>query len=181
MRIKKIAKIIAKACYLIIGMHLPTFRNSYKGLAQRLRAFLAKGFLLKRGKNINIQPKATISNMVSIGDYSGIGKRCLIQRGTTIGNNVMMGPDVLIYTQNHKFSDVDKNMDEQGFDDIKEVCIGNNVWIGARVIILPGVTIGEGSVIGAGTVVSKDVPPFSVFVGNPGRVVKNRKGEYCNV
>ena len=99
----------------------------------------------------------------------------MIQGGTFIGDHVMMGPDVLIYTQNHRFSDVDKNIDEQGFDALKEVHIGNNVWIGARVIILPGVTIGEGSVIGAGTVVSKDVPPFAVFVGNPGRVVKNRK------
>lgn len=171
----KFIKIITKACYLIIGTHLPTFRNSYKGLSQRIRAFLARGFLLKRGKNVNIQPKATISNKVSIGDYSGIGKRCLIQGGTTIGNHVMMGPDVLIYTQNHKFSDVYRNMDEQGFDDLKEVHIGDNVWIGARVIILPGVNVGEGSVIGAGAVVSKDVPPFSVFVGNPGRVVKYRK------
>ena len=172
---KKFIKVISKVCYITIGMHIPTFKNSYKGLAQRFRSFLAKGFLLKRGKNINIQPKAHISGKVSIGDYSGIGKRCLIQGGTTIGNHVMMGPDVSIYTQNHKFSDVYKNMDEQGFDDVKEVFIQDNVWIGARVIILPGVTIGEGSVIGAGTVVSKNVPPFSVFVGNPGRVVKNRK------
>ena len=102
----------------------------------------------------------------------------MIQGGTTIGNHVMMGPDVSIYTQNHRFSNIDKNMDEQGFDDLKEVHIGNNVWIGARVIILPGVTIGEGAVIGAGTIVSKDVPSFSVFVGNPGRVVKNRKENF---
>ena len=172
---KKFIKNISKLCYLIIGMHIPTFKNSYKGFAQRFRAFLAKGFLLKRGKNVNIQPGAMISGNISIGDYSGIGKRCMIQGGTFIGDHVMMGPDVLIYTQNHRFSDVDKNIDEQGFDDLKEVHIGNNVWIGARVIILPGVTIGEGAVIGAGTIVSKDVPPVSVFVGNPGRVVKNRK------
>jgi maltose O-acetyltransferase len=56
---------------------------------------------------------------------------------------------------------------------IKAVIIEDNVWIGARVIILPGVTIGKGSTIGAGAVVSKNIPPYSVAVGNPARVVKS--------
>lgn len=59
--------------------------------------------------------------------------------------------------------------------EIKPVIIEDNVWIGARVCILPGVTIGEGSVIGACAVVPKSVPPYSVVIGNPARVVKTRK------
>lgn len=171
---KSVFRIISKVLYLLVGRHIPTFVNSYRGIAQLMRAFLAKGFMTHCGKKVNIQPKAMIANNVSIGDYSGVGTRCLIQGNVVIGDHVMMGPDVLIYTQNHNFSNVDVNIDEQGFSPEKGVKIGNNVWIGARVIILPGVTIGEGSVIGAGSVVSKDVPPFTVFAGNPGKVVKNR-------
>lgn len=171
---KKILKKVTKFFYLTVGMYIPTLKNSYKGLAQRIRFFLAKGFLNHCGRRVNIQPKAIVASNVSIGDYSGIGRKCFIQGYVTIGNHVMMGPEVLIYTQNHRFSDAQKNIDEQGFSPVKEVKIGNNVWIGARVIILPGVSIGEGAVIGAGTVVSKDVPPFTVFVGNPGKVVKKR-------
>lgn len=126
------------------------------------------------GKKVNIQPKAMIANNVSIGDYSGVGTKCLIQGNVVIGDHVMMGLEVLIYTQNHNFSNVDINIVEQVFSLERGVKIGNNVWSGAKVIILSGVTIGEVSVIGADSVVSKDVPLFTIFAGNSGKVVKNR-------
>lgn len=66
-------------------------------------------------------------------------------------------------------------MDQQGWADEKPVVIEDDVWIGSRVIILPGVTIGKGSVIGASAVVSKSVPPYSVVAGNPAKIVKTRK------
>ncbi len=87
----------------------------------------------------------------------------------------MMGPEVLIYTQNHDFSRTDITMDQQGWADEKPVVIEDDVWIGSRVIILPGVTIGKGSVIGASAVVTKSVPPYSVVAGNPAKIVKTRK------
>ena len=65
-------------------------------------------------------------------------------------------------------------MATQGFSDLAPVIIEDDVWIGARAIILPGVIIGKGSVIGAGAVVAKSIPPYSVAVGNPARVVKTR-------
>jgi maltose O-acetyltransferase len=86
----------------------------------------------------------------------------------------MMGPEVLIYTRNHSTSRIDIPMIEQGDTDIAPVIIEDDVWIGARVIILPGVTVGSGSVLGAGAVVSRDVPPYAVVVGNTGRVVRYR-------
>ncbi len=86
----------------------------------------------------------------------------------------MMGPDVLIYTTNHEFRNKDIPMQQQGYQPERPVSIGNDVWIGARVIILPGVTIGDGCVIGAGAVVTKDVPAYSVCAGNPAKVVKER-------
>lgn len=94
--------------------------------------------------------------------------------GGRIGSHVMMGPEVYIYTQNHNFSRIDIPMDQQGWTEEKPVTIDDDVWIGARVTILPGVIIGKGSIIGASAVVTKDVPPYSVVAGNPAVVVKKR-------
>lgn len=87
----------------------------------------------------------------------------------------MMGPECYIYTRNHAFSRTDIPMREQGMQDFKPVTIGNDVWIGARVTILPGVKIGNGCIIGAGSVVTKDLPNFAIGGGNPARVLKYRK------
>ena len=87
----------------------------------------------------------------------------------------MVGPGVYIYTQNHKSDRTDITMDQQGFAEEKPVKIGNDVWIGARVTILPGVEIGDGCIIGASAVVTKSIPPYSVVAGNPAVVKKNRK------
>ena len=79
-----------------------------------------------------------------------------------------------MYTQNHATQRLDQPMRMQGMRELKPIVIEDDVWIGARACILPGVTIGHGAVIGACAVVSKDVPPYAVLVGNPGRIVKMR-------
>jgi maltose O-acetyltransferase len=86
----------------------------------------------------------------------------------------MMGPEVVIYSQSHKYDRTDIPMCEQGFSEYKEVVIGDDVWIGRRAIIMPGVHIGKGCIIGAGAVVTKDIPDYSVAAGVPARVVKSR-------
>jgi maltose O-acetyltransferase len=179
MRTKK--EIFWQALYFACARWLPL--SYHCRLAKKLRGFYARRIAKHVGKNVNVEKGANFSAELSLGDYSGIGVNCQINGPVTIGDYVMMGPDCVIYTQNHKIDDLSKPMQQAGFSDVKPVTIGNDVWIGARVIILPGVTIGEGSVIGAGAVVSKDIPPYSVAVGNPIRVVKNRKeafGEEVN-
>ena len=126
------------------------------------------------GVNLSIGRKCFIHRNTKIGDNSGIGFGCEINNGVTIGKNVMMGPYVIIYTQNHNTQRTDIPMREQGMSEKKSVKIEDDGWIGARVCILPGVTIGQGAVIGACTVVSKDVPPYAVVVGNPGVIKKYR-------
>ena len=86
----------------------------------------------------------------------------------------MMGTDVTIITRNHRFDRADIPMMEQGFEEERPVYIGNDVWIGDRVLILPGVHIGDGSIIAAGAVVTKDVPPHSIVAGVPARKIKDR-------
>ena len=77
--------------------------------------------------------------------------------------------------RNHAFDRTDIPMNQQGFTPEKPIVIEDDVWIGARVIILPGVHIGTGAVVGAGAVVTKDVPDYAVVGGNPARILKMRK------
>lgn len=90
----------------------------------------------------------------------------------TIGNNVYIAPNVGIYTAGHPFDVRQRN---EGLEYAYPVTIGNNVWIGAHVAILPGVNIGENTVIGAGSVVSRDIPSGVLAVGNPCRVIRELK------
>lgn len=108
-----------------------------------------------------------------------IGKKCspgsnfgqYIQgtNGIIMGNNVLMGPGTKIISANHSFEDFSIHLDTE------PIQIGSNVWIGADSIILPGVTIGDNVVIGAGSIVTKDIPSNSIAVGNPCKVVKEKK------
>lgn len=86
----------------------------------------------------------------------------------------MMGPDVTILSQTHNIERTDIPMGKQGMREA-EVIIGNDVWIGMRSIIMPGVKIGDGAVIGAGAVVTKDVPDYAIVGGVPARIIKYRK------
>jgi maltose O-acetyltransferase len=84
-----------------------------------------------------------------------------------------MAPDVKIYSKNHAYADLDRPINEQGFLSYETV-IGDNVWIGANVIILPGRKIGSHSILGAGAVITKDVPDYAVVGGNPAKIIKFR-------
>lgn len=110
---------------------------------------------------------------ISIGHRSGIGVNCSIRGPLTIGEDVMMGPDVVILTHTHKISDITIPMRQQG-SEIRPVTIGNDVWIGMRSIIMPGVTVGNGVIIGAGAVVTKDVPDYAVVGGVPAKIIRFR-------
>ena len=85
----------------------------------------------------------------------------------------MIGPGTVFATHGHTFDDVAMTMREQPTL-YESIVVENDVWIGSGVILLPGVRIGRGSIIGAGAVVSRDIPPYSLAVGVPARVIKNR-------
>lgn len=86
-----------------------------------------------------------------------------------------MGADVTVITRNHRHDRTDIPMMDQGFEEERPVYIGDDVWIGDRVTVLPGVHIGNGCIIAAGAVVTKDVPEYTVAAGVPARVVKERR------
>jgi len=139
------------------------------------RRFLVSNILENCGKNINIERFAKFNRNIIIGNNSTIGKNSSVAPYTKIGDNVLLAPEIIMYSKNHSISRTDIPILEQGFDDFKPITICNDVWIGRRAILLPGITIGEGSVIGAGAVVAKDIPPYSIAIGNPVKVIRNRK------
>lgn len=115
----------------------------------------------------------TIGKNVQINDYVHIGAVGSI----TIGDNVLMASKIYISDHNHGsydelISDHPMSIPIERKAICKPVIIGDNVWLGESVCVLPGVTIGEGSIIGALSVVTKTIPPFSIAVGSPARVVK---------
>ena len=153
-------------------------------IMEKLSRGATKLMLPKCGDNVNIEKNATFSIRTEIGNNSGIGVNAHFYGKVVIGDNVMMAPDCIIYVRNHESSRLDIPMCEQGSTEERPVVIGNDVWIGGRVIILPGVKIGDGaiigrigdmSVVGACSVVTKDVSEYDVVAGNPARVIKNRK------
>lgn len=169
-------KIIFAINYIayLLFKNLPSSSAYFFHWGRNLRSFFGRRIIASAGKNINIEKGATFSRRLRVGDNSGLGINCKIQGTVQIGDNVMMGPDVLIYTTNHEFGNKNIPMQLQGYQAERPVSIGNDVWIGSRVIILPGVHIGDGCVIGAGAVVTKDIPANCVCVGNPAKVVKER-------
>lgn len=173
--LKRIYRRFCVFLYFNIAKQLPNSDGNFGIIARKLRSFSAKGFLEYVGNNVNIEKGAQITSLMSVGDNSGVGINAKMHGKVTIGKNVMMGPDCIIYTINHAYDQIDKPMCEQGFSTMRPVTIGDDVWIGGRVIILPGLTIGNGAIIGAGAVVTKDVPPFAVVGGNPAKILKSRK------
>lgn len=170
----KIKQYVGCALYMI-AKHLPVSYGKFGGLWKSCRGGATKLMLPKCGDNVNIEKNATFSIRTEIGNNSGIGVNAHFYGKVVIGDNVMMAPDCIIYVRKHESSRLDIPMCEQGSTEERPVVIGNDVWIGGRVIILPGVKIGDGAIIGAGSVVTKDVSEYDVVAGNPARVIKNRK------
>ena len=114
-----------------------------------------------------------------IGDYSYIGPNGVMGAGggIKVGSHVQMGPNVTITAENHHFNDPALRIDQQGVYH-QGVVIEDDVWIGGRATILDGVTIGRGSVIGAGAVVTKSIPPYSIAIGVPAKPIRSRKADH---
>ena len=115
-----------------------------------------------------------LSSKLSIGNHVRVTARCRITCAGTIsiGNDTLIAPDVYITDHNHGMDpEAERGYSPQDIV-IKDVIIGEGVWLGQRVCVLPGVTIGAHSIIGAGGIVTRDIPPYSIAVGIPAKVIK---------
>mgnify|MGYP005993289087 CR=1 FL=1 len=120
--------------------------------------------------------KGYYKNEMIIGEGTWIGQNCFFHSagGIEIGKNVGIGPSVKILTSNHISEYIEKPVLHNPIE-FKKVIIEEDSDLGVGSIIMPGITIGKGSIVGAGALVTKDVPPYSIAVGNPAKIIRNRK------
>lgn len=126
------------------------------------------------GDHSIIEDFSTINNgvgPVTIGHHSVIGLSNVIIGPATIGNHVIIAQHVVASGLNHNYTDINKPIKEQSTT-TRPILIEDECWIGANVVITSGVTIGKHAVVAAGSVVTKDVPPFSVVAGNPAKLIR---------
>lgn len=137
------------------------------------RSRLIKTILGKSGKDTYIEPpfRCDYGYNIEVGDnfYANYNVTILDIAKVTIGDNVMLAPNVSIYTAGHP---IHKDMRNTGYEYGIEITIGNDVWIGGNTVLAPGVKIGNGVVIGAGSVVTKDIPDNVIAAGNPCKVIR---------
>ena len=159
---------IGKVLYKTLGHILP------RGMGKKFRSFTAY-LMFTCGKDVNLEKHVETSCSLTIGKGSGIGENAYIQGETHIGDYVMMAKNVKIFTRNHNFSRMDIPMSQQGTQKEKPVIIGNDVWIGDSVMLLPGTHIGNGVVIGGGAVVRGTIPDYAIVIGNPAQIIGYRE------
>jgi acetyltransferase-like isoleucine patch superfamily enzyme len=131
------------------------------------------------GPGVRMAPNVSLANgeRIKIGAYSHIGARCSIWAGDsvgriTLGRHALLGPEVFITASNYQTEPGTPVMDQPRVE--RDVIIGDDVWLGARVMVVAGVEIGDGCIIGASSVVTRSIPAGSIAVGNPARVVGQR-------
>ena len=126
------------------------------------------------GRQSVVESYCCINNAVgdvTIGDYTRIGIHCTVIGPICIGSHVNLAQGITVTALNHNFEDTSMKIDEQGIT-TKPVVIGDDVWIGANAVILPGVTIGRHCVVAAGAVVTKDIPDNTLVGGVPAKIMK---------
>lgn len=138
------------------------FAQFGEGSEMRYGSYAVNTQHISIGKNVIIRPSSMLFASSHCGDEINI----------IIEDYVLMGSGVQIYTANHTFSDPSVAIYFQGHEKVKPVTILKGAWLGANCIILPGVTIGQNSVVGAGSVVTKDVPGHTLVAGQPAKVLR---------
>lgn len=163
-------------CYSIFDLF---FRGLYRFCIMPFKLMLFGAC----GKNVVIGNGSSFTyRNIYIGDNVYIGGNAMFmctRANIILGNNIMFGPHVFIITGGHRMDIVGRYMtsirdNEKRPEDDRDVIIQDDVWVGANSIILRGVTIGEGSVVAAGSVVTKDVMPYSIVGGSPAKILKMR-------
>lgn len=170
-------------------VHFPRYvsvgRNVYIGAGTSLSGLSTGGIRLgddvRIREDVWIQATSTLDHPgvgLTVGDGTYVGPRCLLGAGggIVIGRHVTLGAAVHLLAENHVFHDPDRPIVDQGVSR-RGITIDDDVWIGNAAIVLDGVRVGRGAVVGAGAVVTRDVPSLAIVAGNPARIVGVRGGQ----
>lgn len=165
--------------YYGLAKHLPKSTMPVFGKVSRsFRRWCCKHMFDECGEKLNVEKGAYFGSGkdVKVGNAVGLGKNFTLHNCIlSIDDYLMMGEDVMFLGGGHEFGRTDIPMGKQGAKKKTPLHIAGDVWIGARVIVLPGCRrIGHGAIIGAGSVVTKDVPDYSIVGGNPAKVIRYR-------
>lgn len=137
------------------------------------RRFCVKHFIETCGVNLRLGPGVSLTFKNVIGDHAIINDNCRLQ-DCVIGDYALIAPEVYTVIRNHNYEDPHTPISQQGYADVQPPIIHRDVWLGARVMLLPGVTIHEGAVVASGAVVTKDVHPFEIVGGVPAKRIGYR-------
>jgi maltose O-acetyltransferase len=143
-----------------------------------LRGLCYRPFFARLGSSFVVSDGATIKypDQIAVGDHVTINTGCFIvgRGGLTIGNDVMIGAGAKIVTTSHRHERTDIPMRVQGLE-TTPILIEDDVWLGFDVVVLPGATIRRGAIVGAGAVVSGEIPKYAIAAGSPARVIRTRE------
>lgn len=134
-------------------------------MLRKLLGGTKKGLIIEQPFNCDYGYNISVGNNF----YANFNLVILDEAPVTFGDNVFIAPNCGFYTAGHPIDAAQRN---RGLEYARPISVGDNVWIGAGVTVLPGVTIGDNCVVGAGSVVVRDLPPYSIAVGNPCQVIK---------
>ena len=148
---------------------------------RRGREWFMQSLFASRGKHLRFDPDGYYTHRnIHLGDNVIIGRRATLMAAESrivIGNKVMFGPEVMLIAGNHNTSIPGRAMvdvRQKRPEDDQDIVIEDDVWVGARATILKGVTVRRGAIIGAGAVVTREVPPYAIVAGNPAKIIRFR-------
>jgi maltose O-acetyltransferase len=171
-----VLRLLAAVFYYAIAYHLPDSNVPGGRIFSAIRVFLLRRFVKKCGQRVVVESHVMVGNGrdIEIGDDVQINERTRL-RNARIGNCVMIAPEVMILNYGHLTERTDVPMIYQGVRTYPQTIIADDVWVGARAILMPGIHLERGSIVAAGSLVTKNVAPYSVVGGNPAKQIKVRK------
>ncbi len=172
---KKCIWLFAILLYRSIGMRLPHTFWPGGMVFSYIRVLLLKGMGCCVGRRCEIEPNVDVGFRpnLKIGHHCQINQN-IMMKSVELGDYVMIAPGVVMLDRFHHFDRLDIPMAKQGESERKVIKIGNDVWIGQNAIIMPGLEIGDGVIVGAGSVVTKNIPAYAIVTGVPAQILKYR-------
>jgi maltose O-acetyltransferase len=168
-------KTISLILYYSFAKHLPNYSFPGGSFYNWFRLFCLRN-IISVGKDCRIMRNIYIGNGngIKIGNNCRINEACRLDN-VQIGDYVMIARESILLGKMHEFKELEVPMEVQGNKAVNPIVIESDVWIGMRVIILPGLRIKKGCIIGAGAIVTRDTEPYGVYGGIPARLIKSRK------